>query len=453
MLKNISIAKKLPVLFAAMTTISVASVGVMSYMQMSNTIESDAITKVVAVEESMGQSLEKQFELIDADLRVLGNYNLTRDALVRLNAGFENLRKEGENPARYLQDAYLTNSQYPVGQRHLTDKADDKSYYTKFHAKYHDVFRRFMLEYNYYDVFLMNMEGDVVYSVYKENDFAMNVSGPALNGSGLQNAFDAAMENGISFTDFQPYAPSAGDLAAFGGIAIKDKFGEDIGVLAVQLKPETFTDILTDDAGFSFDTKTFILGSDYRIRFSQGVKPDDLEANPEFFVGTEVTSQLALKDKGFAIIPKPETGERMMMVFDKHRNHETELTLVWEISYDDAMSALTRLRNNLILVALLTMVVVTGVGFLIARSISRPLQDLQKGLQRFVATGDLTIRVGTDSKDEVGSSTRAVDEIMAMTQRSMTSIADGNNMANEASTKMMNAAKVMAANAERSRPQ
>jgi methyl-accepting chemotaxis protein len=436
------------VLFAAMTTISVASVGVMSYMQMSNTIESDAIAKVVAVEESMGQSLEKQFELIDADLRVLGNYNLTRDALVRLNAGFENLRKEGENPARYLQDAYLNNSQYPVGQRHLTDKADDKSYYTKFHAKYHDVFRRFMLEYNYYDVFLMNMEGDVVYSVYKENDFAMNVSGPALNGSGLQNAFDAAMENGISFTDFQPYAPSAGDLAAFGGIAIKDKFGEDIGVLAVQLKPETFTDILTDDAGFSFDTKTFILGSDYRIRFSQGVKPDDLEANPEFFVGTEVTSQLALKDKGFAIIPKPETGERMMMVFDKHRNHETELTLVWEISYDDAMSALTRLRNNLILVALLTMVVVTGVGFLIARSISRPLQDLQKGLQRFVATGDLTIRVGTDSKDEVGSSTRAVDEIMAMTQRSMTSIADGNNMANEASTKMMNAAKVMAANAE-----
>jgi methyl-accepting chemotaxis protein len=42
-----------------------------------------------------------------------------------------------------------------------------------------------MLEYDYYDVFLINNQGDVVYSVYKENDFAMNVSGPALNGSGL----------------------------------------------------------------------------------------------------------------------------------------------------------------------------------------------------------------------------------------------------------------------------
>ena len=115
MLKNISIAKKLPALFAAMTTISVVSVGVMSYVQMSNTIESDAIAKVVAVEKSMGEALDKQFELIDADLRVLGNYNLTRDALVRLNAGFEILSKEGENPSRYLQNAYLTNSQYPVG--------------------------------------------------------------------------------------------------------------------------------------------------------------------------------------------------------------------------------------------------------------------------------------------------------------------------------------------------
>ena len=67
MLKNISIAKKLPVLFAAVTTISVASVGVMSYVQMSNTIESDAIAKMVAVDESMGQALDKQFDLIDAD--------------------------------------------------------------------------------------------------------------------------------------------------------------------------------------------------------------------------------------------------------------------------------------------------------------------------------------------------------------------------------------------------
>ena len=54
-----------------------------------------SIAKVIAVEETMGHALDDQFHLIDADLRVLGNFNQTRDALVRLNAGFENLRKEG----------------------------------------------------------------------------------------------------------------------------------------------------------------------------------------------------------------------------------------------------------------------------------------------------------------------------------------------------------------------
>ena len=70
--KNISIAKKLPVLFVAMKIIPVASVGVMSYVQISITIESDAIAEVAAVEEPMGRALDKQFDLIVADLLFWG---------------------------------------------------------------------------------------------------------------------------------------------------------------------------------------------------------------------------------------------------------------------------------------------------------------------------------------------------------------------------------------------
>ena len=72
MLKNISIAKKLPVLFVAMKIIPVASVGVMSYVQISIKIESDTIAQVTAVEEPMGRALDKQFDLIVADLLFWG---------------------------------------------------------------------------------------------------------------------------------------------------------------------------------------------------------------------------------------------------------------------------------------------------------------------------------------------------------------------------------------------
>ena len=91
----------------------------------------------------------------------------------------------------------------------------------------------------------------------------------------------------------------------------------------------------------------------------------------------------------------------------------------------------------------------TGVGFLIARSISRPLQDLQKGLQAFCCNrGFLPFVLAQDSKDEVGSSSVRLMKLWQLHSVRLTSIADGNNMANDASTKMMNAAKVMAANAE-----
>ena len=105
---------------------------------------------------------------------------------------------------------------------------------------------------------------------------------------------------------------------------------------------------------------------------------------------------------------------------------------MWHVDYYEAMAALTALRNKVVLESVITLMVVTALGFLIARSISRPLQDLQQGLQRFVKTGDLTIRVGTDAGDEVGQSTRAVDEIMDMTQRSMSRIKEGNDTSGEA---------------------
>ena len=122
--------------------------------------------------------------------------------------------------------------------------------------------------------------------------------------------------------------------------------------------------------------------------------------------------------------------------------------LIWQVDFDDAMAAVTSLRNKIALVAIVTMLVVAVLGLLLARSISNPLTALQKGLQRFVASGDLTIRVGTDAKDEVGSSTRAVDEILEMTQRTLIGIKDDNDTASEAAEKMMRAAKVMATNAE-----
>ncbi len=88
MLKNISIAKKLPALFALLTTISVVSVGLLSYMEIARSMEDDVVAKVGATEESLGQTFERTFARIRADLTVMAESNVSQDAIVRLVAGF-----------------------------------------------------------------------------------------------------------------------------------------------------------------------------------------------------------------------------------------------------------------------------------------------------------------------------------------------------------------------------
>jgi methyl-accepting chemotaxis protein len=46
--------------------------------------------------------------------------------------------------------------------------------YDAAHAEFHPWFREFLLERGYYDVFLFNPDGDLIYTVFKEEDYATN---------------------------------------------------------------------------------------------------------------------------------------------------------------------------------------------------------------------------------------------------------------------------------------
>ena len=306
-----------------------------------------------------------------------------------------------------------------------------------------------MLEYGYHDIFLVSASGDVVYSVYKESDFADNVNSAKLRNTGLAQAVLKAQETGEkSMTDFEPYAPSSNILAAFSGVPIQDQYENIIDTLVVQITPEPFLNILNTDDGYTFDKQVFVLGNDQQTRFSVGVDPKSDETAADFFVGTEIGRAAASGERGVTMFEHPTTGEEWITSFGTVTQHGVDLAIVWQARSSEVMSALSKLRNQVLLVGVITLIVVTVIGFFIARSISTPLQELQVGLLRFVQTGDLTIRVGTDAKDEVGQSTRAVDEIMEMTQRAMSQIKSSNDTSVEAAEKMRSAAQVMSANAE-----
>ncbi len=136
-----------------------------------------------------------------------------------------------------FQYYYLSNNKNPLGKKYELDRANDKSKWSEAHAQSHPIFRSYAKEHKLYDLFLVDMKGNVVYSVFKEIDFATNLVNGPYAISGLGSSFDSMKiaPKGFVSTDGASYFPSYMDYTRFIGAPLYD--GEErIGSLIVQLQ-------------------------------------------------------------------------------------------------------------------------------------------------------------------------------------------------------------------------
>ena len=109
---------------------------------------------------------------------------------------------EKSDPATlFYQARYISKNPNPVGSKQLLDQAASKgkfaSRYDRYHATYHPVFRKEQAEFGFYDLFLINNDGRVVYTVFKETDYAASLASGGLADSGLAKAWQAAMRPSV----------------------------------------------------------------------------------------------------------------------------------------------------------------------------------------------------------------------------------------------------------------
>jgi hypothetical protein len=174
-----------------------------------------------------------------------------------------------------LQHLYISQNTHPTGQKSLLDDAGDGSEYSKIHAYYHPIIRSFLDKFGYYDIFFIDSEtGYMVYSVFKEVDFATNVYTGLYSTTNFGRVVNAAKlsqdKNFIKLIDFEPYSPSYMAPASFIACPIFDK-EKKIGILVFQMPINRINQILTGnnkwkEDGLGESGETFMIGSDYRLR-------------------------------------------------------------------------------------------------------------------------------------------------------------------------------------------
>ena len=121
--------------------------------------------------EATARMLEDWLKSVETDLVFMSRNPAVTEAAMRFAGAWSGIGAEA-GPA--LRSAYLDASPYPVGERHKLNSSGKHPFYDGVHAEYHPYFRSVLEARGYYDIFLFDAAGNLVYSVFKEPDFATN---------------------------------------------------------------------------------------------------------------------------------------------------------------------------------------------------------------------------------------------------------------------------------------
>ncbi len=405
------------IVFLGVTTALILSV--MAYKNASHSLQTEIQNKLDAVSSARSNDLTALFERIES--------SLTRQAksptIVSAARDFTVAWKElGSNQTQYLQDLYITSNPFPTGSKEELDAANDGSVYSQVHAQYHPYLRSYLRDYGYYDIFIFDLEGDLIYSVYKELDYATNMYTGQWADTDLANAFKQvvnAAAGSVSFFDFKPYAPSADAPASFLSTPIIDTNGEKVGVLVFQMPVEKINALMTDKTGLGETGEVVLIGPDYLMRSDSRFAEEstilkrtiDFPAIKQVFASGEVNKLVGEDDRGVNSIKNVSRIE----IYD------TQWVALAKQDTDEAFAPIKSLTQQIFMVLGIAAIILSLMGWLISRSLAKPIVKLGESMKKLQ---------GGDTKSAIPFSDRG-DEIGAMS-KSLTSFRDDLDSAVEA---------------------
>ncbi len=410
MLGAMKLSQKLPVVIAGLAVIAAAVTGTFTYFSASESMMRAAEEKLSALGEARKRALANYMDAIRQDLRFQASNPQIRQALESFTWAWQEMGAEtAGKPGARLRKLYIDDNPNPVGEKENLDDAGDGSAYSDVHALYHPWLRTFLRERGYHDIFLFDLDGNLVYSVYKEADFATNLVDGEWKDTDLGRAFRAARDaespDSQSFFDFRPYPPSQDAPASFISQPIYGADGEKIGVLAFQMPIDGINSVMQVSAGMGETGETYIVGSDGLMRSDSRFSEESTILRTR--VETDTVASALAGESGVRL-PTDYRGVSVVSAFAPFDFLGTRWAILADIDEDEVLAPTRSLRLMIVAAILIIAGIVSAIGYLLARQIVRPIQDMTRTMG-LLAGGDKSVEIpGRDRRDEIGEMAGAV---------------------------------------------
>lgn len=374
------------------------------------------------------------------------------------------LLKKLDINALALQNTFIAKNPAPLGEKDNLINAGDGSQYADYHARYHPYLHDFLKRFGFYDIFLVDADsGMIVYTVFKEIDFATSLKDGAFAETGIGQVYKKAMnasgKDSVSLVDYAPYLPSYQDMASFIASPIMLK-GQKKGILIFQMPVDRINKIMTFDykwseAGLGATGETYLIGPDNRSRSESRFLLEDKDSYlAEIAKSTSMTAEtvqkIAAKGSALGLQTVESTGSKAALngqtgfdVFADYRGVSVlsayaplnidglRWAILAEIDEAEAFADATQLSVKLweysIVILTIMTIVAAAISIKFSQLISKPILQISNFIAYTATQLDLTRRLDMHSKDEIGQAAKTLNDLLHTFQQALKEVAEASN--------------------------
>jgi PAS domain S-box-containing protein len=374
--------------------------------------------KLGAILEARYNAVSTRLEVTRQELSILAASPTTIRLLTLLTQTYSEL---GANAQTLLQQNYLQ-------ANNKTDSIPEAN--TELSSYNHALnladpfFKRRHATYGWYDIFLIDARGNVVFTIDKEKDFATNLITGPWKDTGLANAVKPLLHDAVpgvlSFARFSFYAPSNNTPFAFVAMPVFDPEKKIfLGVVAIQLPVKQIYELMEDKTGLGKTGETVLLGKDgwmlTNSRFEQTttiLKKQLKTEEAQRVLSGETGLISALDYRGYPVY----AAFKPLYPFVGGLGDQVTWGVIAKIDRSEVMTQFYVLLRMLLLCTAALIVFAMLAGYAVANSITRPILAIKTALVKLSRSEQTDIPC-LSSTDELGEMARAAESLREMTRQ------------------------------------
>jgi|GEM_PF-623570 len=358
-----SIGGKILVIFLFVSIAAITSVALIAVSMSSKALRKSAFDQLKAIQEIKKGQIKTYFEERKADIQVYSTNTAIQLCIERFISAY---KLSGINSDEWIK-------------------------WDNFHGP---KLKTYIEKYGYYDLFLISPDGEIVYSVSKENDLGQNLLSGKLSDSNLAKTFKNGL-NDVAFTDFEWYEISD-EPASFIGAPVYDNEKNILGVLVYQISLKSINNIMQERTGMGKTGETYLVGSDKRMRSDSFLDPEGHSVKASFSgniekngVDTEAVRE-ALKGNGGEKVIIDYNGNPVLSAWDPVEIGNTKWVILAEIDEVEVNQPIKSLSLFILIITAGIILTVIVISLLFSQSISSPIKMITEGAERF-SIGDIEL--------------------------------------------------------------